>query len=410
MPIVNGIVTVLPVPSPDYVVDFDNPQRQAVPHAYWIAGAGTILSLLMMGQRLYTKFFLMGKMQADDIFLVLAWLISMVTVGLCVHMFASGAGGVHGWEIDIPTYNIFLMDVYLAAAIYIVGGSSAKVSLLIFYLRLSPQRWFRMTVWATLVFISGYTIGIFFALIFACNPIAMSYDVTVQDGTCINRPSLYIATAVVNIISDAFLFCLPLPIVVKLQVPRRQKIGLILIFLLGSITIVTSIIRVSILPQMLTNLDQTWIISWASVWIIVEANLFIVCAALPTLRKFFKHIAPNLIGESRYGRSSKATNDVAGTGPQMGLRTIGTKTTSGLSKRNHYSQFDDADDGSNLGPSECIIMSDFTSSPKTVEETTSQWNGEERVWEDDGSEKAIVKDNVRILRTDTVTVEYHKNP
>lgn len=91
-----------------------------------------------------------------------------------------------------------------------------------------------MTVWATLIFISGYTVGIFFALIFACDPIAMSYDVTITSGTCINRPSLYIATAVVNIISDVFLFCLPLPIVFKLQVPTRQKIGLILIFLLGS--------------------------------------------------------------------------------------------------------------------------------------------------------------------------------
>lgn len=142
---------------------------------------------------------------------------------------------------------------------------------------------------------------------------------------------------------------------------------------------------------------------------IVEANLFIVCAALPTLRKFFKHIAPNLIGESRYGRSSKATNNVASTGPQKALRTIGSKTTSALSKRNQYSQFDDADDGSNHGPNECIIMSDYASSPKVADGGMSQWNGEERIWADDGSEKAIVKDNVRILRTDTVTVEYHKS-
>lgn len=125
-------------------------------------------------------------------------------------------------------------DVYLAAAIYIVGGSFAKISLVIFYFRLSPQRWFRLATWASLLFIAGYTIGIFFALIFACTPIAMSFDITNQAGTCINRPSLYIATAVVNIMSDIVLFCLPLPIVVKLQVPRRQKLGLLLIFLLGS--------------------------------------------------------------------------------------------------------------------------------------------------------------------------------
>ncbi|KAH8661044.1 hypothetical protein BGZ61DRAFT_464570 [Ilyonectria robusta] len=414
MPLTEGVLTVLPVPE-GYVVDFDNPQRQAVPHAYYIAGVGTVLSLLMIAQRLYTKVFLTGKLQLDDGFLVLAWLISITTVGLCVHMFAMGAGGVHGWEIDIPTYNIFMMDVYLAAAIYIVGGSFAKISLLIFYFHLSPQTWFRVAIWATLVFISGYTIGIFFALIFACDPIAMSYDVTVQEGTCINRPSLYIATAAVNIISDVFLFCLPLPIVVKLQIPRRQKLGLLLIFLLGSITIVTSIIRVSILPQMLTSLDQTWVISWASVWIIVEANLLIVCAALPTLRKFLKHVAPKLIGESAYARGTKPTGDSAGTGPPSGLRTIGMISTSKASKmkRSQYSQFDTEDDGPSPDQrqSDSYIMSTYpaTSYPSAAmtTEASSRWNGEEGVWGDDGSEKAIVKDNMAvILQTKTVTVEY----
>lgn len=34
---------------------------------------------------------------------------------------------------------------------------------------------------------------------------------------------------------------------------------------------------------------------------IVEANLVIICGSLPTLRKFFRHVAPKIIGESTYG-------------------------------------------------------------------------------------------------------------
>lgn len=118
---------------------------------------------------------------------------------------------------------------------YIVGGSLAKLSLLIFYFRLSPQTWFMVAIWSTILFISGYTISIFFALIFACNPISKSWDYRVIEGQCVNRPALYIATAAVNIASDVILFCLPIPIVFKLQIPRRQKFGLLLIFLLGSL-------------------------------------------------------------------------------------------------------------------------------------------------------------------------------
>lgn len=65
MPVVNGVVTVLPPPE-GYVVNFDNPQRQAVPEAYYVAGFGTLLSLLLMAQRLYTKAFLIGRLQWDD--------------------------------------------------------------------------------------------------------------------------------------------------------------------------------------------------------------------------------------------------------------------------------------------------------------------------------------------------------
>jgi hypothetical protein len=101
-------------------------------------------------------------------------------------------------------------------------------------LRLSPQRWFRYSIFATLALIVGYTTGIFFSLIFACDPIARSFDITITTGSCINSAGLYIATAAANIISDVILFILPIPMVITLQVPLKQKIGLMFIFGVGS--------------------------------------------------------------------------------------------------------------------------------------------------------------------------------
>lgn len=63
----------------------------------------------------------------------------------------------------------------------------------------------------------------------------MNWDVTVTGGSCINRPGLYIATAVANIVSDLVLFVLPIPMVIGLQIPLKQKIGLSLIFAVGSL-------------------------------------------------------------------------------------------------------------------------------------------------------------------------------
>ncbi|KAJ4327041.1 hypothetical protein N0V84_002540 [Fusarium piperis] len=399
MPIVQGVLTVLEPPE-GYVVDFDNPRRQGVPEAYYVSGFGMALSLLFITQRLYVKFFLTGGVQVDDVLLIFSYVLAVATIALCLHMFATGVGGVHAWEISVTQFNAYLMDVYLAAFIYILCGSLSKLALLIFYLRLSPQRWFRIATWSTIVFIGGYTVGIFFACIFSCKPIAMSWNVTITDGVCINRPSLYIATAVANIISDVILFFLPIPMVIKLQIPPRQKIGLVIIFGIGSLTVVTSVVRVSILPALLTDLDATWVIAWASVWIIVEANLIITCASMPTLRKFFKHVAPKLIGESRYG-SKTGKSGKSGDNSKPPTRTL-VPTSQSRRDRHQYSQFD-AEGGQR--PEEFVLGPiKGRADPKVT-----AGHGDDHVgWGDSDSEKGMVVGTSKpaIVQTKTVTVEY----
>jgi hypothetical protein len=41
---------------------------------------------------------------------------------------------------------------------------------------------------------------------------------------------------------------------------------------------------------------------------LVEANLFIICCCLPTLRRFFRHVAPHIIGESSRQSSGKGSS------------------------------------------------------------------------------------------------------
>lgn len=66
--------------------------------------------------------------------------------------------------------------------------------------------------------------------------------------------------------------------------------------------------RAVVLPALLTSSDSSWDVSYASMLVVIEANLIIICGMLPTLRKFFRHVAPKIIGESTYarGQSSKS--------------------------------------------------------------------------------------------------------
>lgn len=110
----------------------------------------------------------------------------------------------------------------------------AKLSLLLFYRRLSPQQWLRWSVYAVMVFITAYSVALMFTLIFACKPLKKNWDITVTEGECLNKAMIYLATAGLNALTDIILLILPIPMIVKLQVPRVQKIGLIIIFCIGS--------------------------------------------------------------------------------------------------------------------------------------------------------------------------------
>ncbi|KAL0929829.1 uncharacterized protein CTRU02_215259 [Colletotrichum truncatum] len=374
MPIINGVTILLPAPD-GYIVDFQNPQRQAVPEAYWVAGIGTSLSLLLMAQRVYTKAILHGYLELEDCKCL--YTSSLAWGWFVADMFGAGVGGIHAWELSIERYQTFMTSSSIQRHRYTSSGSSAKISLLVFYKRIFPQRWLQWSVWILAGVIVAYTAGIFFPLIFACQPTAKSWDSRITNGACINGATLYIATAVANIISDVFVLVLPIQPLIKLQMKRRrQKIGLVALFAVGSLTVVTSFVRFFLLLDMLRSLDQSWAISWASVWIIIEANLLIICAAFPTLKKFIRHIAPKLLGESSYGRGTEqavsggvANRGTNGTNNSLGHEFLMETLPQGTSVKVAGGSYD-LDDGSS---ETAIILPSVIIQTRTVTIMNHHW-------------------------------------
>ena len=109
-----------------------------------------------------------------------------------------------------------------------------KFAILIFFRRLSPQRIFRGAVYVVTLIVLGSYVSLGLTLIFACRPVAKSWDLSIKGGSCINVPAVYLATAGTNIATDFAILFLPIPMLWNLQLPKRQKFGLALIFAAGS--------------------------------------------------------------------------------------------------------------------------------------------------------------------------------
>lgn len=65
-----------------------------------------------------------------------------------------------------------------------------------------------------------------------CMPVARFWDDSIE-GYCLNKKALWFSNSAIHIFTDILIMVYPMPVLNKLQLPRRQKIALIGIFLLG---------------------------------------------------------------------------------------------------------------------------------------------------------------------------------
>lgn len=117
---------------------------------------------------------------------------------------------------------------------YCTTVSSAKLSILVFYLRLSPQKPFRIAVYALIGIVVAYTLSYIITILLLCKPIELNWDITVK-GTCISRLAPMMVLSVANIFIDVAILVIPIRVVIPLQMPRRQKLSLLLLFATGGL-------------------------------------------------------------------------------------------------------------------------------------------------------------------------------
>lgn len=126
--------------------------------------------------------------------------------------------------------------MFLVPTIYALTTVFAKLSPVQFFFSrcLSPQNMVEVMCPQSHLCVVGYNITIFFVIIFACHPFKRHRDVGVTERSCINQAALNVATAVPGIISDLVLLLMLIRMILELQMPSRQKVGLMLLFSIGS--------------------------------------------------------------------------------------------------------------------------------------------------------------------------------
>ncbi|KAF7442273.1 hypothetical protein A1F97_04541 [Pyrenophora tritici-repentis] len=156
-----------------------------------------------------------------------------------------GGAGYHISEYSLAQLEKYLKIALANNVIYNASITLSKASVLLFYRRMfSVDRRLAISVNITAFILVGYFFAAAGGLIFSNNPIVGQWNLAVP-STSINNRAFWLAMAIVNISLDVIILALPQARVWTLQLSRTRKILISLVFLLGGLVCIMSIVRIT---------------------------------------------------------------------------------------------------------------------------------------------------------------------
>jgi hypothetical protein len=144
-----------------------------------------------------------------------------------------------GRPIDLQHLAIL---VIINNNLWAIAVNVTKASIIAQYLRIFSSRLTRLCCYALLVLLIPAVCWSVFAGTFLCTPVAKLWKPHLS-GECMDPRKYWLSAAGINIGIDFTVLLLPLPAITQLRLPRKQKICLVLMFLLGFFVCVVSIVR-----------------------------------------------------------------------------------------------------------------------------------------------------------------------
>ena len=186
-------------------------------------------------------------------------------------------------DVRDRTYGSKLILVVEQSQIVCVFGS--KACLLLLYARLTTMRRENIAIKV----LAGYvTFGFIFMEIFYfgvwCRPFRNYWAVPTPNIQCDAAIDHLITNAVFNLSSDLVMMAIGLPMFLRMQLPMRKKIPVVLIFSLGFFTIIAAILN------KVYSFSQPFGSLW-TYWYVRESSTALLVANLPFVWTFWRRVS-----------------------------------------------------------------------------------------------------------------------
>ncbi|KAH9867613.1 hypothetical protein IAQ61_008207 [Plenodomus lingam] len=283
-----------------------NKHESRVDEILWAYSVPIVVATLSTGLRVWAKRYGRNGITWDDYLILLA---TSCVLGQCSVGLALGPPNGMGRHINVvPPHNQMIVRKgdYIFSHLYDFALVSVKLGILAFYYRVFVHPVFRRIVLALAALVLAWGIGITVTLCLACRPLPAYWDISIP-GECLKMVTFTYFTNIFNLITDVFIFLLPVPMIWHLQLQTKKKLMLSLIFCLGLGTCVVSSIRLTILLGR-GSPDFTWFYVPLGAYSVFEPLGGILATNLPIIWHMFRKRKAQ-----RHGIASKSNTNTNST-------------------------------------------------------------------------------------------------
>ncbi|OCL10226.1 hypothetical protein AOQ84DRAFT_3271 [Glonium stellatum] len=298
-------------PTPNYT----DPVRRT-----WFPAYGITLELFtttVLGARIWSRFRrAAGPPGVDDALIIISWIFATLFTSLCVLGTERYGFDRHIWDVKATLLVGSAKIRWLSEGAFLISTCLTKVSVLLFYRRLNAESysrtWKRIT-YTAITFTAVYLFAFLLDLVLICSPTDAyweSFDLNYKSNYhCSSEHVTNPLVGAFGVITDFYTVLLPALWFWRIQMPKRQKIGLYIIFAFGFLVVGAGIARSVWLARLANSTvgDTTWLGFDVFCWSQLECQFAIICASAPSLKVFIsKYLSGPL---SKVYQSSKKLSD-----------------------------------------------------------------------------------------------------
>ncbi|KIW08005.1 uncharacterized protein PV09_00951 [Verruconis gallopava] len=315
-------------PTPNY----DDPAHTLKPAIWGIELSLGILMTIFIAGRFYSRTVLVkGALGADDWFILFAYILAISQVGC--HVWEVNVGiGRHLYDVKFEWISSIGKITLVTQVLFAPTTCATKISICLTYLRIFPSKTNKWFNYGAIVLSACWAIACPLVMIFECWPISDQWNVFKVHKNCINIQAFFIAAASINAATDCLVYLWPIHYLINVNMPLRQRVGLIICFSVGVVVCVASLVRVFYMTEFFKSWDQTWYGGIVFMCLAFETYLGIICGCLPGVRPIVSKLFPRIFkstihrsggnsGNQSWGKHLKP-NQFSSTASSNGYRDI----------------------------------------------------------------------------------------